>query len=107
MDRKSTWGITFTRLLSARRAFLCASRRHRNPQACRIANWKLAPHSRLTKPACTDQHAPMNKQLRLLLVPIAFLLLNACATSPMGKSTSLAGTWTNTYGTVWTINSDG
>jgi hypothetical protein len=51
--------------------------------------------------------AAMNTQLRLLLLGTALVLLNACATSPMGKSASLAGTWTNSFGTVWVINSDG
>jgi hypothetical protein len=33
-------------------------------------------------------------------------LITACATTPSGPA-ALAGTWTNSFGTVWTINPDG
>jgi hypothetical protein len=34
------------------------------------------------------------------------LVLNACATYPRTGSVALVGTWTNSLGTVWTINAD-
>ena len=41
-----------------------------------------------------------------ILFASALMLLGACATTPSGP-TALAGTWTNSLGTVWTINPDG
>jgi hypothetical protein len=43
---------------------------------------------------------------RIILVGVAALLLEACATTPSGPA-SLAGTWTNSMGTVWTMRADG
>ncbi len=34
------------------------------------------------------------------------MLVSSCATTPSGPA-ALAGTWTNSYGAVWTINADG
>jgi hypothetical protein len=44
--------------------------------------------------------------LRLLFAGALIALMTACATTPSGPA-ALAGTWTNSFGTVWTINSDG
>ena len=33
--------------------------------------------------------------------------LGACATYPKSGQSALVGTWTNSFGTVWTIKSDG
>lgn len=47
----------------------------------------------------------MKIQHRILLLAVS-ALLSACATSPRGGS-PLVGTWTNSLGTIWTINADG
>jgi hypothetical protein len=44
--------------------------------------------------------------LQIFLVGIVLVLLNACATYPRTGSGALVGTWTNSLGTVWTINAD-
>src|ERR1700746_3391708 len=44
--------------------------------------------------------------LRLFLAGTLIALMTACATTPSGPA-ALAGTWTNSFGTVWTINPDG
>jgi len=44
--------------------------------------------------------------LQISLVGIVLVLLNACATYPRTGSAALVGTWTNSLGTVLTINSD-
>ena len=44
--------------------------------------------------------------LRLILAGILVMLVSSCATTPSGPA-ALAGTWTNSYGAVWTINADG
>ena len=44
--------------------------------------------------------------LRFVLAGAVIALLSACATTPSGPA-ALAGTWTNSFGTVWTINADG
>src|SRR5437660_7538531 len=51
---------------------------------------------------------PMKTQhsLRFLFVGALIALMTACATTPSGPA-ALAGTWTNSYGAVWTINADG
>jgi hypothetical protein len=38
---------------------------------------------------------------------ILIALLSACATTPGTSGVALAGTWTNSLATVWTINPDG
>jgi hypothetical protein len=43
---------------------------------------------------------------RIILVGVAALLLEACATTASGPA-GLAGTWKNSMGTVWTIRADG
>jgi hypothetical protein len=44
---------------------------------------------------------------RILLSAIAVFLLQACATTTPSGPAALAGTWTNSLGTVWTLNTDG
>ena len=44
--------------------------------------------------------------LQIFLAAIVLVLLNACATYPRTGSGALVGTWTNSLGTVLTINSD-
>lgn len=44
---------------------------------------------------------------RILFTGIAALLLQACATTPATGPAPLTGTWTNSLGTVWTMNTDG
>lgn len=45
---------------------------------------------------------------RILLAGLAILLLQACATTaPTTGTAALAGTWTNSLGTVWTMAGDG
>ena len=44
--------------------------------------------------------------LRLSFAGALIALMTACATTPSGPA-ALAGTWTNSFGTVWTINPDG
>jgi streptogramin lyase len=44
--------------------------------------------------------------VRFVLAGAVIALISACATTPSGPA-ALAGTWTNSFGTVWTINADG
>ena len=44
--------------------------------------------------------------LRIIFVGALIVLMSACATMTSGPA-ALAGTWTNSLGTVWTINADG
>jgi hypothetical protein len=44
---------------------------------------------------------------RIFFSGIAVLLLQACATAPKSGPAALAGTWTNSMGTVWTMMTDG
>jgi hypothetical protein len=44
--------------------------------------------------------------LRIILAGILVVLLSSCATAPSGPA-ALTGTWTNSYGAVWTLNADG
>jgi len=46
------------------------------------------------------------RSVRFVLAGAAIALISACATTPSGPA-ALAGTWTNSFGTVWTINADG
>ena len=48
----------------------------------------------------------LQQSLRLLFAGAVIALLGACATTTSGPA-ALAGTWTNSLGTVWTINPDG
>jgi hypothetical protein len=48
----------------------------------------------------------LQNSLRLILAGIVAVLLSSCATTPSGPA-ALTGTWTNSPGTVWTLNADG
>jgi hypothetical protein len=52
-------------------------------------------------PAMKLQHS-----VRIILAGALTVLISACATTASGPA-ALAGTWTNSLGTVWTINADG
>jgi hypothetical protein len=45
--------------------------------------------------------------LQLLLASMLIALVSSCATASRSGPAALAGTWTNSLGTVWTINADG
>ena len=45
--------------------------------------------------------------LRIIFAGALIALIGACATAPQSGPAALAGTWTNSLGTVWTINPDG
>jgi hypothetical protein len=44
---------------------------------------------------------------RIVLAAVALMALGACATYPKTGQAALAGTWTNSLGTVWAISDDG
>jgi hypothetical protein len=44
---------------------------------------------------------------RIIFAGTLIALLSACATMPGAGPAALTGTWTNSFGTVWTINPDG
>src|SRR5437660_12514594 len=46
------------------------------------------------------------RTLEILLAGIVLMLVNACATYPRSGQAALAGTWTNSLGTVWTFRAD-
>ena len=48
----------------------------------------------------------LQHSLGMLLAGILVVLVSSCATTPSGPA-ALAGTWTNSLGTVWTLNADG
>jgi hypothetical protein len=48
----------------------------------------------------------MKTSLRYMLVGLFLAALYGCANMPGMGAKSLAGTWTNSYGTVWRINPD-
>jgi len=45
--------------------------------------------------------------LRILFASMIVASLGACAIYPRSGQSALVGTWTNSFGTVWTINPDG
>ena len=49
----------------------------------------------------------LQHSLRILFAGALIVLMGACATAPTSGPAALAGTWTNSFGTVWTINPDG
>ena len=51
----------------------------------------------------------MNSQplLRIVFAAVIAVALGACAMYPKSGQPALAGTWTNSYGTVWMLNADG
>src|SRR5438067_9847313 len=44
---------------------------------------------------------------QIILAGVLLMLVNACVTSPRSGPAALAGTWTNSLGTAWTIKADG
>jgi hypothetical protein len=48
----------------------------------------------------------LQNSLRIIFAGALLMLLGACATMTSGPA-ALVGTWTNSLGTVWTINADG
>src|SRR5437870_12085871 len=46
-------------------------------------------------------------RLRILLAVILVEVIAGCETVPSSGSAALAGQWTNSLGTLWTINPDG
>jgi len=48
----------------------------------------------------------LQHSLRIIFAGALIVLMSACATTPSGPA-ALAGTWTNSFGTVWTNNPDG
>jgi hypothetical protein len=49
----------------------------------------------------------IQRSLQLLVVCFVLMLIDACATYPRTGQAALAGTWTNSLGTVWTCRADG
>ena len=49
----------------------------------------------------------LQHSLRILFAGALIVLMAACATAPTSGPAALAGTWTNSLGTVWTLNPDG
>jgi hypothetical protein len=45
--------------------------------------------------------------IRITLAGVLLLFLNACATNAPSGQGPLVGIWTNSLGTVWTMNADG
>ena len=48
----------------------------------------------------------LQNSLQLIFAGILVALISSCATTPSGPA-ALAGAWTNSLGTVWTLNADG
>ncbi len=48
----------------------------------------------------------MKTYLRYILAGVSFAALCGCANLPGAGAKSVAGTWTNSFGTVWTIKAD-
>src|SRR5438046_8950905 len=44
------------------------------------------------------------RSLRIIFAGTLIALMGACATAPTSGPAALVGTWTNTLGTVWTVN---
>src|SRR5881394_2577176 len=53
--------------------------------------------------------AGMKRQhtIRILFAVVLVVVIAACETVPTSGPAALAGQWTNSVGTVWTINADG
>jgi hypothetical protein len=49
----------------------------------------------------------LQNSLRIVFTAVLIALLSACATMAPSGPAALAGTWTNSLGTVWTLNPDG
>src|SRR5438034_11786922 len=52
------------------------------------------------------QSMKLQNPLRIILAGILVVLVSSCAITPSGPA-ALTGTWTNSLGTVWTLNADG
>ncbi len=48
----------------------------------------------------------LQNSIRLILAAILAVLVSSCATTQSGPA-AVAGTWTNSLGTVWALNADG
>ena len=53
------------------------------------------------------EHMRIQLLARIVFTGVAVLLLQACASTTTTGPAALTGTWTNSLGTVWTMNSDG
>ena len=49
----------------------------------------------------------LQHSLRIIFAGALIALMSACATMTPSGPAALVGTWTNSLGTVWTINADG
>ena len=49
----------------------------------------------------------IQRSLQMILICAVIALVCACATTPRSGPAALAGTWTNSLGTVWTMKADG
>ena len=49
----------------------------------------------------------LQHSLRIIFAVALITLISACVTAPTSGPGALVGTWINTLGTVWTVNSDG
>lgn len=49
----------------------------------------------------------LQHSLRIIFAGALIALMGACVTAPTSGPGALVGTWSNTLGTVWTINADG
>jgi Family of unknown function (DUF5640) len=49
----------------------------------------------------------LQHSFRIIFAGALIVLMAACATAPTSGPAALVGTWTNTLGTVWTVNADG
>jgi hypothetical protein len=49
----------------------------------------------------------LQPSLRIIFMGALIALVSACATMTPSGPAALPGTWTNSLGTVWTINADG
>jgi hypothetical protein len=47
------------------------------------------------------------QSLRIILAGALIVLVSACVTTPRSGPAALAGTWTNSLHTVWTMKADG
>lgn len=61
---------------------------------------------RLDVPPAPRNIGCMKTSLRCIFVGVSLAALYGCANMPGMAGKSLAGTWTNSYGTVWTIKPD-
>jgi hypothetical protein len=49
----------------------------------------------------------LQHSLQIIFAGVLIALISACATAPTSGPGALVGTWSNTLGTVWTVNPDG